>query len=168
MAKDDVLIKLVPVNNEDNVLHLILGITGVIAYVASRPASRAVAASDLVATVPDLVSDLIGDLRDLVREPREARGPLAAAQARPARGRRRRLPPPRSRPPGGPSCAGRGASGARSPRAPRPRRRARSAAASVTALRVSSTRPERLSGGSIGRSAERSRLSTSPGWLSRH
>src|SRR3954449_8002960 len=38
-----------------------------------------------------------------------------------------------------------------------------SAAASVTALRVSSTRPESFSGGSIGRSAERSRLSTSPG-----
>jgi hypothetical protein len=40
VAKDDVLIKLVPVNNEDNVLHLILGITGVIAYLASRPARR--------------------------------------------------------------------------------------------------------------------------------
>src|SRR5262245_43320654 len=36
-----------------------------------------------------------------------------------------------------------------------------SAAASVTALRVSSTRPARFSGGSIGRSAERRRLSTS-------
>src|SRR5262245_27926527 len=36
-----------------------------------------------------------------------------------------------------------------------------SAAASVTALSVSSTRPARFSGGSIGRSAERSRLSTS-------
>jgi hypothetical protein len=44
VAKDDVLIKLVPVNNEDNVLHLILGITGVIAYAASRPARRAVTA----------------------------------------------------------------------------------------------------------------------------
>jgi hypothetical protein len=40
LAKDDVLIKLVPVNNEDNVLHLILGITGVIAYFASRPLGR--------------------------------------------------------------------------------------------------------------------------------
>src|SRR4051812_38084730 len=37
-----------------------------------------------------------------------------------------------------------------------------SAAASVTALRVSSTRPDSFSGGSIGRSAERSMLSTSP------
>src|SRR3954453_11057929 len=37
-----------------------------------------------------------------------------------------------------------------------------SAAASVTALRVSSSRPESFSGGSIGRSAERSRFSTSP------
>src|SRR5262245_26464911 len=36
-----------------------------------------------------------------------------------------------------------------------------SAAASVTALRVSSTRPESFSGGSIGRSALRSRASTS-------
>jgi hypothetical protein len=40
LAKDDVLFKLVPVNNEDNVLHLILGITGVIAYFASRPFGR--------------------------------------------------------------------------------------------------------------------------------
>src|SRR5512132_940582 len=40
VAKDDVLIKLVPVNNEDNVLHLILGITGVIAYFPSRPIGR--------------------------------------------------------------------------------------------------------------------------------
>lgn len=40
LAKDDVLFKLVPVNNEDNVLHLILGITGVIAYFASRPLGR--------------------------------------------------------------------------------------------------------------------------------
>src|SRR3954470_22678843 len=40
-----------------------------------------------------------------------------------------------------------------------------SAAASVTALRVSSTRPDSFSGGSIGRSAERRRLSTSP-WVS--
>jgi uncharacterized protein DUF4383 len=44
VAKDDVLIKLVPVNNEDNVLHLILGITGVIAYFASRPLGRTAAA----------------------------------------------------------------------------------------------------------------------------
>jgi Domain of unknown function (DUF4383) len=45
VAKDDVLFKLVPVNNEDNVLHLILGITGVIAYLASRPVRRAAAAT---------------------------------------------------------------------------------------------------------------------------
>src|SRR3954462_794942 len=37
-----------------------------------------------------------------------------------------------------------------------------SAAASVTAFRVSSSRPESFSGGSIGRSAERRRFSTSP------
>src|SRR3954452_23632371 len=40
VAENDTLIKLVPVNNQDNVLHLILGITGVIAYLASRPARR--------------------------------------------------------------------------------------------------------------------------------
>jgi hypothetical protein len=45
VAENDTLIKLVPVNNEDNVLHLILGITGVIAYLASRPARRAAAAT---------------------------------------------------------------------------------------------------------------------------
>jgi hypothetical protein len=44
VAKGDVLFKLVPVNNEDNVLHLILGITGVIAAFATRPA-RSVAAA---------------------------------------------------------------------------------------------------------------------------
>ena len=45
VAKGDVLFKLVPVNNEDNVLHLILGITGVIAFFASRPARRAAPAT---------------------------------------------------------------------------------------------------------------------------
>jgi hypothetical protein len=45
IAENDTLIKLVPVNNEDNVLHLILGITGVIAAYASRPVSRAVPAT---------------------------------------------------------------------------------------------------------------------------
>ncbi|HMA27872.1 MAG TPA: DUF4383 domain-containing protein [Solirubrobacterales bacterium] len=45
VAKDDVLVKLVPVNNEDNVLHLILGVTGVIAALASRSASRAATAT---------------------------------------------------------------------------------------------------------------------------
>jgi hypothetical protein len=45
VAENDTLIKLVPVNNEDNVLHLILGITGVIAALASRPAKRAVPAT---------------------------------------------------------------------------------------------------------------------------
>jgi hypothetical protein len=45
LAENDTLIKLVPVNNEDNVLHLILGITGVVAYYASRPAGRAAPAT---------------------------------------------------------------------------------------------------------------------------
>ncbi|MFL5907961.1 MAG: DUF4383 domain-containing protein [Solirubrobacterales bacterium] len=40
VANDHVLFKLVPVNNEDNVLHLILGITGVIAALSTRPATR--------------------------------------------------------------------------------------------------------------------------------
>ena len=40
IAENDTLIKLVPVNNQDNVLHLILGITGVIAAVATRPVAR--------------------------------------------------------------------------------------------------------------------------------
>ena len=40
IAENDTLIKLVPVNDEDNVLHLILGVTGVIAAYASRPVSR--------------------------------------------------------------------------------------------------------------------------------
>jgi hypothetical protein len=41
IAENNTLIDLVPVNNEDNVLHLILGITGVIAAYASRPMRRA-------------------------------------------------------------------------------------------------------------------------------
>jgi hypothetical protein len=45
IAENDTLIDLVPVNNEDNVLHLILGITGVIAAYASRPMSRAAPAT---------------------------------------------------------------------------------------------------------------------------
>jgi hypothetical protein len=41
IAENDVLIRIVPVNNEDNVLHLILGITGVIAALATRSVTRA-------------------------------------------------------------------------------------------------------------------------------
>jgi hypothetical protein len=44
IAEHDTLFKLVPVNNEDNVLYLILGITGVVAAYASRPMSRAATA----------------------------------------------------------------------------------------------------------------------------
>jgi Domain of unknown function (DUF4383) len=40
VAENDTLFRLVPVNNEDNVLHLILAITGVIAFYASRPVGR--------------------------------------------------------------------------------------------------------------------------------
>jgi len=40
VAENHTLIKVVPVNNEDNVLHLILGITGLFAAVASRPLAR--------------------------------------------------------------------------------------------------------------------------------
>jgi hypothetical protein len=45
VAENDVLFRLVPVNNQDNVLHLVLGITGVIAAYASRPVRRATAPS---------------------------------------------------------------------------------------------------------------------------
>ena len=45
IAENDTLFKLVPVNNQDNVLHLILGITGVVAYFASRPVRRTAAAT---------------------------------------------------------------------------------------------------------------------------
>jgi Domain of unknown function (DUF4383) len=41
IAENDTLIDLVPVNDEDNVLHLILGITGVIAALATRRVGRA-------------------------------------------------------------------------------------------------------------------------------
>jgi len=41
VAENNTLIKLVPVNNEDNVLHLILGITGVLAAVATRETGAA-------------------------------------------------------------------------------------------------------------------------------
>jgi hypothetical protein len=40
IAENDTLLKAVPVNNEDNVLHLVLGILGVLAAVASRPTGR--------------------------------------------------------------------------------------------------------------------------------
>ncbi len=45
IAENDTLIKLVPVNNEDNVLHLILGLTGVLAAVATPKAVGAAAAA---------------------------------------------------------------------------------------------------------------------------
>ena len=45
VAENDTLIRLVPVNNQDNVLHLILGITGVIAALATRPVTRPAAAT---------------------------------------------------------------------------------------------------------------------------
>ena len=45
IAENDTLFRLIPVNNEDNVLHLILGITGVVAFYASRPVSRAAPAT---------------------------------------------------------------------------------------------------------------------------
>jgi hypothetical protein len=45
IAENDTLIKLVPVNNEDNVLHLILGITGVLAGLATRPVGQAAPAT---------------------------------------------------------------------------------------------------------------------------
>ena len=109
----------------------------------------------------------VGDLRDLVREPREARGPLAAAQLdqhkasggdAPRRDRR---------------CGANPVAGSRNERSSdsessSAQAESSSAAASVTALSVSSTRPERFSGGSIGRSAERSRFSTSLGCSARH
>ena len=40
VAENDTLVELVPVNNEDNVLHLVLGITGVIAAFATRGLTR--------------------------------------------------------------------------------------------------------------------------------
>jgi hypothetical protein len=44
VAENGVLIDLVPVNDEDNVLHLVLGITGIVAALASRPIGRPAAA----------------------------------------------------------------------------------------------------------------------------
>jgi hypothetical protein len=44
VAENDTLIRLVPVNNQDNVLHLILGITGIVAAFATPSARRAVPA----------------------------------------------------------------------------------------------------------------------------
>ena len=41
LAENNVLIDLVPVNDEDNVLHLILGITGVLAALATKQARGA-------------------------------------------------------------------------------------------------------------------------------
>jgi hypothetical protein len=97
------LLKLVPVNNEDNVLHLILGITGVIAAFATRPAVGPLPRLSLVEPVPDLVRQI----RDLVREPESRDGRLLPRR----RSSTRTRPPPRfrrrrSRPRGAPSCAG--------------------------------------------------------------
>jgi hypothetical protein len=45
VADNDTLFRLVPVNNEDNVLHLVLGITGIVAALATPTARRAVRAN---------------------------------------------------------------------------------------------------------------------------
>jgi hypothetical protein len=45
IAENDTLVRLVPVNNEDNVLHLVLGITGVLAAFATRSTGRAAPAT---------------------------------------------------------------------------------------------------------------------------
>jgi hypothetical protein len=45
VAEDGVLIDLVPVNDEDNVLHLVLGITGIVAALATRQVGRPAAAT---------------------------------------------------------------------------------------------------------------------------
>jgi Domain of unknown function (DUF4383) len=45
IAENAVLIDLVPVNDEDNVLHLILGITGIVAALATRPVAGAAPAT---------------------------------------------------------------------------------------------------------------------------
>jgi hypothetical protein len=45
IAENGALIKIVPVNDEDNLLNLILGITGVIAALATRPVRRPAAAT---------------------------------------------------------------------------------------------------------------------------
>jgi hypothetical protein len=45
IAENNTLIDLVPVNDEDNVLHLILGITGVLAAVATKEGTTAPAAA---------------------------------------------------------------------------------------------------------------------------
>ena len=44
IAEDNVLIDLVPVNDEDNWLHVILGVTGLLAGFATRPGARPVPA----------------------------------------------------------------------------------------------------------------------------
>ena len=100
---------------------------------------------------------------------RRRRGPLGRSRpcacrggaARAGPGRRSRRRRRRPRPPAAPSCAGRAAPAARSRRAPRPSRRAPRPRPAVTAEKVSSSRPERRSGGSIGRSASASSASTS-------
>jgi hypothetical protein len=45
IAKDNVLIKLVPVNNDDNWLHVILGVTGILAALATPRLARAAPAA---------------------------------------------------------------------------------------------------------------------------
>ena len=40
IAENGTLLRIIPVNDEDSVLHLILGVTGVVAALASRPVTR--------------------------------------------------------------------------------------------------------------------------------
>ena len=136
IGSGDSILGIVPVNTDDNVLHLILGLTGLAAGVAA-PASARRAAD---ARPPDALASPSGAPRRLEARRRRSRAAdrfrtlsavarrpsgAGAGACRPPRARRRRPCRRRRRPPGAPSCAGRGARRARSPRAPRPSSRAR-------------------------------------------
>ena len=108
---DNVLLGLVPVNDEDNVLHLILGLTGLAAGAASPATRRPAGLSATWAGAPARPSGQVAQPA-LERRPQAVRAPAPAGLDHDQRrrgGAARRRPRPRA----GPSCAGRAAPRAR-------------------------------------------------------
>ena len=112
------ILSIIPVNTEDNILHLVLGLLGVGAGARRRRARKS------TATGPGLRPDPVG------QGAQAAPGLMASAPAHLEQheGAGRDAARRRPRPPAGPSCAGRAGPAARSrtgprpsPRAPRPR-----------------------------------------------
>ena len=122
----EAIFDLIPVNTEDNVLHLLIGLAGLGAGLATPAHGAAEHAARRVGLAAQALLEVVRDARAAALERLQA-GALALlallAGAHEHQRRRRPCRRPRRRPPGGPSCAGRASPTAPSrPARPRPRR----------------------------------------------